>query len=491
MLMKLRFPDRFIAFTLILGLAIACWIFTESSRDEVPTNLETIYGDVSLLADRKLNICYEHLPDSNNRTKVSDLDVRFTNKGSCETFLSSSSAQQKEGATYIGVIVYMGIWEGDQYVNWSDRPYTGPGEERIYIQLDDALHIFNIPPDTERFSQNCTSAIILIDGVAYFTVPSNGLDGSVFDDTEIPVKYNVDSGIWSYDLTNPDAIPENVVPCPISSEPSSSKVFGLYALEDESTIALLTVENNTDLYVTLYDTKTQTARDPVMIFQSDSGIVHPFLMRYNDTCPMGSVYVLVSDGEDDFQNKAFALSLDRNEHSGQIESTCYDMPVYDWISYDLYTFSPVYDWISYDLYDLSSFLLEYSFFYSVPNDTPFVKFWSESIDDADMGLDPELFYIGEEVWIIRCDPLIAKSYHTLESDQEASDPNLLRKLLYDAPDHQYVIQAYNGSKLLYEGILDVDLSFMSLNTEISDYPSPTIYDKVSWDDVNNVQFELE
>ena len=472
MLMKLRFPDRFIAFTLILGLAIACWSFTESSRDDVSMDLETSFGDVSLLANRKLNIRYEHLPDSNNRIKVSDLDVRFTNEGTCESFFSSKREQQKEGATYNRVKAYMGEWDSGQIVHWSDITNSPDGETKINIQLDDSLHIFNIPPDTERFSQNCTSAIILIDGVAYFSVPSNGLDGSVFDDTEIPVKYSVDSGIWSYDLTNPDAIPENVVPCPISSEPSSSKVFGLYALEDESTIALLTVENNTDLYVTLYDTKTQTAHDPVMIFQIAAGTIEPYLMRYNDTCPMGSIYVKVTDGEDDFQSKAFALSLDRNEHSGQIESTCYDMPVYDWISYDWTAFAYEYRFLEFD------------------NNTPFVKFWSESIDDADMGLDPELFYLGEEVWIIRCDSLIAKSYHTLESDQEASDPNLLRKLLYDAPDHQYVIQAYNGSKLLYEGILDVDLSFMSLNTEISDYPSPTIYDKVSWDDVN-VLFELE
>lgn len=472
MLMKLRFPDRFIAFTLILGLAIACWSFTESSRDDVSMDLETSFGDVSLLANRKLNIRYEHLPDSNNRIKVSDLDVRFTNEGTCESFFSSKREQQKEGATYNRVKAYMGEWDSGQIVHWSDITNSPDGETEINIQLDDSLHIFNIPPDTEGFGQSFNSVIIRIDGVAYFSVPSNVFDGSVFYDTEIPVKYNVDSGIWSYDLTNPDAIPENIVPCPISSEPSSSKVFGLYALEEEGTLALLTLENSTDLYVTLYDTKTGTAHDPVMIFQIASGTVEPYLMRYNDTCPMGSIYVKVTDGEDDSQSNAFALSLDRNQHSGRIESTCYAMPVYDFIFYDWTTFAFEYAFLEFD------------------NNSPFVKQWCKSIDDIRMYLDPELFYIGEEVWIVRYDPLDAKSYHTLESDQEASDSNLLRELLYDAPDHQYVIQAYNGSKLLYEGILNVDLSFTCLNTEIKDYISPSLYDSVYWDDVN-VLFELE
>jgi hypothetical protein len=108
-----------------------------------------------------------------------------------------------------------------------------------------------------------------------------------------------------------------VVPFSITSNPDDPKVFDIYAVEAESAIVLLTIDNRTDIYATVYDTKTKNSHEPVLIFHSDSGPIHPTVCRENETCPMGSI-VVQGEGVD------YAVALGKNEMNANIDPVCYD-----------------------------------------------------------------------------------------------------------------------------------------------------------------------
>ncbi|NLT11052.1 MAG: hypothetical protein GXY06_01350 [Clostridiaceae bacterium] len=461
--MKHKIPTQLFLVTLLLGLSVAGWFFVDSCKQQSNVELVTIYGDTSLLEDRKLNVRYENLPDSDNLIRVSDLNVRFANDGSCESSFSIDSKQNSEKATYNMAELYVFPWRVDPPVGLLFSQFS-ERFENYSIEIYNSLQVSNIPPDTEDLGHIFDSRMIMIDGVAYFMVLNSTIGSSIHNDSGIPVDYTFDSGIWSLELTKKDAIPENIVPCPISSEPSSSNVYGLYVLDDNSTLALLTLENNTELYVTLYDTKTGKTHSPVKIFYNDSGTVVPYLMNYNDTCPMGSVYVTVSDGD---EVKAYAISLNRNEQSGNIESSIFEMPVYVSISND------------YDKYNTASHRSDFEFFNEVQYlSSPFVKHWQKTTEDELVYLDPELFFTGEDVWIISNECSTAGGMiidgpdrTSLEftrrvSEEETSFPDTSDILYHGTTNHPFVIQAYQGSTLMYEGILDVDTSFTYANPGI-------------------------
>jgi hypothetical protein len=272
-------------------------------------------------------------------------------------------------------------------------------------------------------------SFVEMDGIVYFTRPNYNHDlllytiidsDCFFHLLTYPVEYTAMSGIWAFDETS-GASPENVVPYLISSDSTSTKVYGIYAAEAESAIILLTVENGVDLYATVYDTKTKTTHDPVLIFHSDSGDINPRISNVNNTCPMGSIVVEVLNDDSEW----FALALGKNAINGNIET----------VSYDIAQAIPVL--VLYDYYDINE-TLGYT----------------------------EFFYRGEETWIINDVTNYSWSSSNLRAQPSLDTPNFY----YSNQDTQEIrIVGVKEDTIFYEGTLSFDLTAAYIDSKLKNY----------------------
>jgi hypothetical protein len=439
-----------ILLTLLLGLTVTGLKFINSCKSQLFIEWETIQGDASCIMDKNIGIRYETEPNPGIKS-LSDLKIQFPD-GTPRYSLSS----QIEDVT----VERLGWSNMDLYIDKDPNSYdlyasvfSPDMQDREGIGQIDTDYL-SIPqkydPNGEYgldywvrfYSTNLRGSSIRMDGITYCTIRNDSFDNyrygftysikpeaESFDpDREYQLGYTVRSGIWAIDETNPDAILQNVVPYWISG-PSGPQVIGIYAIEKERAIALLTIENNRDLYVTLYDTKTKTARDPVLIFHSDTGEIDVHVFPNNDTCPMGSIYVLIRDEKDRTQSKAFAVSLQKNGTNDSIESICYPFEYYQ----------------SYDGGDLSI-----SSFSTTPNNDDHSKEFGK----------PELFFFGEEVWMVSFDRFESNydSYIYLNTERAAYPISLDELSDTEWSVYPYSFRAYREGTLFYEALLSVDSS---------------------------------
>lgn len=454
--MKIKVPAQLILITLLLGLSIAGWIFIDSCKSQLHVKLETVQGDASYLDDKKISFRYEAREDSGVSAR-SDLDVRFPNE---ETKYSFSSKMISTEANPIEYRPYS--FDRFDHLPWQNFSRNGTVRfpaDIIRVENDFESLIKEYDPNgllklryeiVSDYDYGFNEMFITIDEITYCTIRSAYCDSiyiessymsngeEITSDYDSPVMYTARSGIWAFDDedTSSDGIMENVVPYQITG-PSGPQVFGIYAIESEKKIVLVSVENNTDLYVTFYDTKTKSAQEPVMIYHSESGAITPYIMPPNETCSMGSFYVLVSD--ENGSNKGVAISLNKNQATGAYESASY--PLHAYKSTDLSNYN------------------------SPRGYSPFVR----SFYDLDMEgtvtnrfLNPEFFYLQDELWLISHDAqydypgLIVMKYWTEFLHMQCAAIDI----------HKYYILVYYEGVLRYEGVLSVDLPVNALNNRL-------------------------
>lgn len=462
--MRYKFPIQLILFTVLLGLSFAGWFFIDSTKHQVRVGLETIQGDASLLEDKKFSFRYDDNVTS-GITVRSDLDVRFSRE-TPEIRFSSKVNDTNTGRVMYDYYRYTAYSNGDIY----SRPAfigrfsveAGSFPEEIIIFENDLKSYFqsflaeNDPNGTFEIEFELDSifkyqTMIEMDGIIYCTIPSAFLDylsvdatfytdaGNFFSSRDIPsdlpIYYTAQSGIWAFDTTNQSNLMENVVPYKITG-PTGPEVCGIYAIESERSIVLVTVENGTDLYVTIYNTITKTLQEPVLIFHSDSGVIDPYILHPNETCKMGSFYILISDIQGGNPNAAYAVCLNKDIASGSFDSE----------SYRAIVFERAY----YSLHDLS-----------IPNGSyPHIRGDGTVLSEYSELLYPEVYYVKDELWIISHD-----KWNELPPSPLISE-NLLNPLYSGTLFHKYHIQVFSEGILQYEGILTVDLPINPLQERV-------------------------
>lgn len=443
--MKKMITAHLLLLTLLLGLTVAGLKFIDSCKDQLSIGIETIHGDASCLNDKKIEIRYKTDLDA-DITSLVELEVHSSD-GIPQYSLSRNLSDGQPGRieyNKIDIELNYGHWDGF-YTSDIASGLHFP-DPNFQINLDYMSIPQKYDPDglygLEYLIQNrniySANYSITMDGITYCTIKNDNPydfryefeynaepESGDFDlDRSYPVEYTALSGIWACDETVPDATLQNVVPYLISS-PEGPKVCGIYAIEKESAIVLLTIENNTDLYATCYDTKAKTARDPVLIFQSESQRMEVSLLRNNDTCPMGSIYIRCFDQEQRPSN-AFVLSLQKNDTSGSINSTCYPFLFYQ-------------PYVGY----VTPFVTEFNTYKIVNGYFEYLYY-------------PEIFYFGDEIWMTGIEYELWRS-----TSSPKSYPESLNELYDVGPDNNYLIRAYKDEILFYEGSLFVDSGVLS------------------------------
>jgi len=369
--MKRKIPSPLILLAALTLLAVSGWLYIYSCRDEVKVNLQTITGDPSCLSDKHFDIQCQTFKYSDYQ-KVWNVDIGFPSGPVLEKITYGSKPYIEEIEYRISLPYIFTESEASSYSFQIDSWNNSWSGLLAGLQVKDETSL--IPAEyfpesnlTEHITIDCLTQLpwfIKMDGVIYFTLANYPYDlltykarydeviGGKHIDSETslsyPVEYTAMSGIWVFDESS-DAYPENVVPYLITSDSTSMKVYGIYAVEAESAIILLTIDNGVDLYATVYDTKTKTTHDPVLIFHSDSGDIEPKIIRENNTCPMGSIIVEIQNDESEW----FALALGKNDITGNIEA----------VSYDIEQVIPML--VSYDYYDIDEMLTYTDIFYYV------------------------------------------------------------------------------------------------------------------------------
>lgn len=428
--MKRKIPTQLIILASLAILAVSAWIYMYSCRDEVILNLQTISGDPTCLSDKHFEIqSYTNTSESTGQ-EVFDLDIGFP------------SGPVLEEVTYGGEPLTELLYRFE--VNNSYHNSGSPYELEIYTARDSWSSIvtgFQVkdesssipdeyyPEDTTYDSvridySDRSPEYIEMDGIIYFTRPNYRyplfhyeLYESGYSEARLPypVEYTAMSGIWALDNSS-GASPENVVPYPISSDAASVKVFGVYAAEAENAVVLLTIDNGTDLFATVYDTKTKVTHEPVLIYHSDKGAIELMIGRENSSCPMGSIIVRFINNDSEW----LALALGRNDITGNMEAAVYD--------------------ISQIIPVMGSFENYYT---------------EQKLSYTD------IYYRGEETWIIYDLTAYSGSYITANLSVENYNipySNLLTQ--------EIRIVAIKEGVIFYEGLLEFDLTAADIESEL-------------------------
>jgi len=427
--MKRKIPTQLIIVASLAILAVSAWIYMYSCRDEVILNLQTISGDPACLSDKHFEIqSYAHSSVSTGQ-EVFDLDIGFP------------SGPVLEEITYGGEPLTELLYRFE--VNNSYHNSGSPYELEIYTARDSWSSIvtgFQVkdesssipdeyyPEDTTYDSvridySDRSPEYIEMDGIIYFTRPNYRyplfhyeLYESGYSAARLPypVEYTAMSGIWALDNSS-GASPENVVPYPISSDEASVKVFGVYAAEAENAVVLLTIDNGTDLFATVYDTKTKVTHEPVLIYHSDKGDIDLTICRENSSCPMGSIIVRFINDDSEW----FALALGKNDITGNMEAAVYD----------------------------------------IPQIKPFIDTYDS---DTDRHLSyTDIYYRGEETWIIY--DLTADSGSYITANLSVENYNIPYSSLLT---QEIRIVAIKEGVIFYEGLLEFDLTAADIESEL-------------------------
>ena len=443
--MRRTIPSQLILFAVLVALGVTGWIYIYSCRDKVVIDLQTITGDPSCLLDKELDIQFitnNYFSSVNSRK----LEIGFSSGLTIEkiTYENATAPSRCWGDILLippnthnkdyGFLI--GIYE-DKYT-----PVELPG---LHI-IDETARLLDESDYSEyTASQECGISftnpyitLIEMDGIVYITIPDYFSEPLfnyylknewIFDEdgTETyyyelanPVEFSAQSGIWAVDDSS-GASPENVVPFSITSNPDDPKVVGIYKVETENAIVLLTIENKTDLYATVYDTKTKTSRDPVLIFQSDSGVIHPTISRENNTCPMGSILVEVNNDE----KECYALALAKNEMNGNVEPLCYDVT-------------------------------------QIISSSETFKFYEHTDNYGYPISRSEIFYHGEEIWIIQ--NIGYKSYVPSTFPLALDSPNYP---FSSQLAQQFSITVYKNGDIFYDGLLSIDLTIADKKEQLN------------------------
>jgi len=428
--MKRKIPTQLIILASLAILAVSAWIYMYSCRDEVILNLQTISGDPTCLSDKHFEIqSYAHSSESTGQ-EVFDLNIGFP------------SGPVLEKITYGGEPVT--DYSYRLMVNYSYDDSEKPYELEIntnHVSWRGKLTDFQVkderssipdeyyPEDTTYDSvridyMDRAPEYIEMDGIIYFTRSNyrNPLfryalceSGNSVAWLHYPVEYTAMSGIWAFDESS-DASPKNVVPYPITSDAASAKVFEVYAAEAESAIILLTIDKGTDLFATVYDTKTKVTHEPVLIYHSDKGDIELMIGRENSSCPMGSIIVRFTNND----SECLALALGRNDITGNLEAAAYD----------------------------------------ISQIIPVVGSFEDYHTEQKLSYT-DIFYRGEETWIISDLKANSGSYTTANlslNNYNIPYSNLLTQKIR--------IVAIQEGVIFYEGLLEFDLTAADIESEL-------------------------
>lgn len=448
--MKSRFPTQIVLLTVLSSLALAGCLYIYSCRDKVIIELQTITGDANILSNMELNIQCGTIGSSNDQ-RVWNLDIGISPVPFLENISYEIIANTQSVRGYFDI----GFYQQD----------TGESPP-IFVEYDNSRYKLSSPQikderesiPVEYYPEGSIAESLYIsysgsdpyyvkmDGIVYFTLPNNLRDvfsyiiqceNTVdnvttisFEEISNDVEYSVMSGIWAVDEASGTS-PENLVPFIITGNSDGPKVCDIYAVEKQSAIVLLTIEDGVDLYATVYYTKTKITNDPVLIFHSDSGQINPIISTENKTCSMGSVIVKIQNDESEW----FAVALGKNEINGNIEPSCYDITKI------------------------------------VSQETSYAAFWpeeelavcglSEIYESLTHGSYYDFFYRGEEIWIsqvLSTDSQISHAYALIPVSPDS---------LYSSQFAQKIrIMGVKEDTIFFEGLLSIDLSGADIEAQL-------------------------
>jgi hypothetical protein len=451
--MKLKLPIQLILVALIAGLAIAGWIFVDSCKHRAGMDLKTIHGDPSCLADMKLGMVFDSVAGSDKVT--SNMLVGFSDGPEAEKVLIDTT-NPDAGRMEVHIHIYRRAGVEKSWVGSSYEKDEWHFPDNTFIISNSAVEEDPDPDDLEQSYGYYIFYPVVIDGYTYFTLPNSFFENMGDDDDYdtrrgVPIEYTVQSGIWAFDEITKETdrrsgiefYPglENVLPYSFTGPSGNSAVYGIYATQDERFVVLITVENKTDLYATFYNIKTKTARDPILVYHSDSGQIKPEILEPNSTCPMGSILLEVQNIDENKPGMVLALALRENERTGEIEIVERSVDQFNWT-------------YAYDK-EMNKRMI------------------SRSEEYAYYGFS-DIFFCDDEIWVISYehrnnDLRYDYSYRGSEYILQNSPPDPLNELYHGQLMQEILIQGCRDNALFYEGVLSVDLAVANPELRIKEF----------------------